>query len=289
MKEAAKPFLLDNGACIYCGRTFGEDVPRTKEHVIGRKFVPKGSFKANDWNLIVWACRPCNNRKSKLEGEISAITLQLGIGTTHIDSALRSLAERKASKTRSEATGRTVRESGETFNLTHSFASNSSMTFGFVAPPRLVPDRVKSLAAAQVSAFFYLITFDKSQRTGSYLPGGITWLAFAQRVDWGNAQFLAFASLTKDWKGRVRGDTAENYFRIAIKRASSEIELWSFALEWNQNYRVIGFFGDATSTVERVAAFPSSDWMRLDETTRIRQEIPLKSSGDFLFQCRFDD
>lgn len=161
------------------------------------------------------------------------------------------------------------------------------MTFSFVGLPRLVPDRVMALAAAQIRAFFYFITYDESQGRGSFLPGGISSFIFAQKDDWGNAQFLAFASLTRDWIGRVSGNTAEHYFRIVIKRDPSGIELWSFGLEWNQNYRIIGFFGDTKSAAERVGAFPSFEWVRLDETTRKREETPLKSSEDVLFECRF--
>jgi len=288
MKATTRPLHLNNRTCIYCGREFGNDAPRTKEHVIGRNFVPEGSFKANDWNLIVWACGRCNHAKSKLEGEISAITLQPSIGTPHLDKTLSLLAERKASNTRSEATGKTVQESRETFSLTHALAPNVSMTIGFVAPPRLVPDRVMALAGAQIQAFFYFLAYDQSQGRGPSLPGGISWFSFAQKADWGNTQFLAFASLTKDWNGCFSRNAAGNYFRIVIKRDPSGIELWSFALEWNQSYRIIGLFGDRKSAAERVAGFPSFEWMRLDETTRMREETPLESSEDFLFACLFE-
>ncbi len=288
MKETTKPLRLHNRSCIYCGRDFGDGVPRTKEHVIGRNFVPEGSFKANDWNLIVGACGACNIRKSALEGEISAITLQPAIGTAHLDKTLSLLAARKASKACSHVTGKTIGESRETFGFKYSLAPNASMTLGFVGPPRLVPDRVMALASAQIQAFFYFLTYDKSQGRGSFLPGGISWSAFAQRDDWGNAKLLAFASLTKNWIGRVSGNAAEHYFRIVIKRDPSGIELWSFALEWNQNLRIIGFFGDKRSAAERVAGLPSFEWRRLDGTTRVREETPLGSSEDVLFTCLFE-
>jgi len=289
MKEITKPPLLHNRTCIYCGRDFGNDAPRTKEHVVGLNFVPEGSFKANDWNLIVWACARCNNKKSELEGEISAITLQPSIGTAHLDETLGLLAERKANKAYSRVTGKTVGESCETLSLTNTLATNASMTFGFVGPPRLVRDHVMALAGAQIQAFFYYITYDASQGRGSSLPGGISWSTFAQKDDWGNAQLLAFASLTEYWNGRVSGNAAEHYFRIVIKRDPSGIELWSFALEWNRSYRIIGFFGDTRSAAERVAGLPSFEWRQLDETTRLREETPLKLSDDLLFACRFED
>jgi hypothetical protein len=289
LKETTKPIRLKNRTCIYCGRSFGNDARRTREHVIGLNFVPEKSFKANDWNLIVWACGSCNHKKAKLEGEISAITLQPSIGTAHLDRTLGSLAERKASKAHSVATGKTVRGSYEKVSLTHLLASNIPMRFDFVTLPRLLPDRVVALAGAQIHAFFYFLTYNESQGRGSFLPGGIVWSAFAQKADWGNAQFLAFALLVQGWNGRVRGNAAEDYFRIVIKRDPLGIDLWSFALEWNQNYRIIGFFGDASSAAVYVAGFLSFEWMGLGETARMREETPLNSSRDVLFACQFDE
>ena len=39
-----KPVRLRNRGCIYCGRGFSDQLVRTKEHVIGRKFVPGVDF-----------------------------------------------------------------------------------------------------------------------------------------------------------------------------------------------------------------------------------------------------
>jgi hypothetical protein len=289
MKDISKPLRLWNRTCVYCGVDFGPAAPRTRGHVIGLNFVPEGSFESNDWNLIVWACGRCNHEKSKLEGEISAITLQPSIGEAHPDKALSSLVERKASKTVSATTGKTVRKSTEKVGCTYRYSPTVSMTFGFIAPPQLLQARVTALASTQVGAFFYLITYNEARRRGSFLPGGVTWLTFAQKSDWGNVQLLAFASLTKTWKGRVRGNAAKDYFRIVIKREHSGIDLWSFALEWNKNYRVVGFFGDRSLALERVGSFPPFEWARLDQATRWRQESPLSQSEDVLFECRFED
>src|SRR4051812_6479594 len=68
---------LKNVTCAYCGVRFSPATPSTKEHVITRNFVPEGTLKANDWNLILLACRTCNQEKADLEDEISAITLQV--------------------------------------------------------------------------------------------------------------------------------------------------------------------------------------------------------------------
>jgi hypothetical protein len=71
---AHSPILLDNMTCPYCGILLdAEDV--TKEHVVGRRFVSKGTLDQR-WNLILKACRPCDTRKSDLENDISAVSMQ---------------------------------------------------------------------------------------------------------------------------------------------------------------------------------------------------------------------
>ncbi len=71
---ATKPLRLRNVICPYCGVALTKQ-NSTREHVIGRKFVPKGTLE-NQWNLILNACHACNNRKADLEDDIAAITMQ---------------------------------------------------------------------------------------------------------------------------------------------------------------------------------------------------------------------
>ena len=66
-----RPIILHNVSCAYCGRHFKSKLPPTKEHVIGRRFVPRGSFDGQ-WNLILKACQQCNGEKADLEDDISA-------------------------------------------------------------------------------------------------------------------------------------------------------------------------------------------------------------------------
>lgn len=54
---------LDNVNCAYCGRLFDDALPPSLEHVIGRKFVPRGALNAN-FNLHVNVCGGCNNAQS---------------------------------------------------------------------------------------------------------------------------------------------------------------------------------------------------------------------------------
>lgn len=61
--------------CPYRGAVLS-DATRTKEHVIGRKFIPRGKLNGR-WNLILNVRSACdNNTKSGLEDDISAISRQ---------------------------------------------------------------------------------------------------------------------------------------------------------------------------------------------------------------------
>ena len=66
-----QPTRLDNVTCPYCRDRLSQ-VNRNEDHVIGRRFVPKGKLNGQ-WNLIVCACEECNTHKSNLEDDISAI------------------------------------------------------------------------------------------------------------------------------------------------------------------------------------------------------------------------
>ena len=102
---------LKNVTCPYCAAALDPDT-RTKEHVIGRRFVPKGSTE-NRWNLILRACSVCNNKKSDLEDDIAAITMYFhttGLASTE-DPTARAEAMRRGPKSGSRKTGKPVADS----------------------------------------------------------------------------------------------------------------------------------------------------------------------------------
>src|SRR5258708_1804203 len=76
-----RPIQIKNDICVYCAKQLTQDTI-TKEHVVGRRFIPKGKLNGQ-WNLIVNACRVCNGRKSDLENDISAITMQPDLTGQH--------------------------------------------------------------------------------------------------------------------------------------------------------------------------------------------------------------
>jgi len=276
---------LRNLTCVYCGCEFNNERPATKEHVIGRNFVPWGSIAANDWNLILQCCCRCNNLKSALENEISAVTMQPGLTEPHNDSILAEIARRKAQKVRSSVSGELIKDSISRETIEGSLAPGVSISLDFLAPPQLRHDSVLRLARAQIQAFFYLITYNETTRTGGGLPGDITWLRFARRTDWGSNLFGSFTQATRSWRPRVRGDGAQGNYRIAINRKDVKTDLWSFALEWNKSLRVIGFFGEATASTRVLESLTFDQMFESRPGEKYRPEIPLLTSENDLFEC----
>ena len=69
-----RPTRLKNKRCAYCHAEFLREGEPQKEHVIGLLFVPRGSHN-QQWNLHLNACNLCNQAKSVLENDISAISM----------------------------------------------------------------------------------------------------------------------------------------------------------------------------------------------------------------------
>ena len=238
-----RAILLRNKTCVYCACSI-DKVSGTKEHVIGRRFVPKGSLD-RDWNLILRACRSCNGIKSDLEDDLSAITMQPDATGAHAvaDIVLQQEAERKARNSTSRRTGRRVAESQEQFTVKFPFGPGVEFTFTGHTPPQVDHGRAYRLALFQLRAFFYFVTYNQDTRKGGFWPGSFSPFALAQKADWGNAHFSAFTRAVKDWEPRFIGTGARGFFVVAIRR-HPDAATWSWALEWNQNYRLIGFFGE---------------------------------------------
>jgi hypothetical protein len=112
-----KAILLRNRNCVYCGVDLNKDTGSTREHVIGRRFVRKGSL-SSQWNLIVRACELCNRTKSDLEDEISAISMQPDLfgQFPSEDERLKFASSRKADRSFSRRTKKRIGDSKETLN-----------------------------------------------------------------------------------------------------------------------------------------------------------------------------
>jgi len=161
---------LHNTRCAYCGTGLDES-NRTRDHVIAQRLVPKGKLH-QQWNLIVKACRECNNRKSDLEDDISAITMQPdGYGRFAVDDqALRDEAGRKATAG-SRRTRKPVGQSRESISIETPFMGGATMKASFTSAAQIDQDRAYELAVMQVAAVFHYVTFNPETRTGGYMLG----------------------------------------------------------------------------------------------------------------------
>lgn len=94
--------------CPYCSVELTEE-NNSEEHVVGRKFVPKGTLN-NNWNLIVRSCNECNEEKSNFEDDISAITLagRVWFEDNEYDETLLNNIKRKAKGSYSRRTRKAI-------------------------------------------------------------------------------------------------------------------------------------------------------------------------------------
>ncbi len=278
---------LKNERCVYCGVLFDSVVP-TKEHVIGRRFVPKGKLNAQ-WNLIVRACEVCNSKKSELENDISGITLfpdPWGRHTDPHDVEVLEASKRKAANCFSTATGRPIKDSIPRFTVKVPIAQGATLTFNMTASPELLESRVYELARLHCVALFFLITYDDEKKSGGYWIGEFMPLMSSARGDWGNPRMRAFSDVVASWETRFHGITANGYFKAMIRKHPSA-NCWSWALEWNKNYRVVGFFGEIEAAKAVAAGLPKLEMSTLaegpDKYIHLRTETPLNEEEDNLF------
>jgi len=280
------PIALLNLTCVYCGveLTSGN---ATKEHVVGRRFVPKGKLDGW-WNLIVRACQTCNGIKADLENDISAITLASNASGRFAtsDASHRAEAVRKGRRSLSRRTGKPVRDSSEQLKVEAALGPGIQISAEFIGPPQLEVDRIFHLARLHVRAFFYWLTYDKASRKGKWWHEGCYFVEHAIRADWGNPLIRGFADTVSSWEPRIIATTADGFFRVAIRR-HPVAGCFSWALEWNQNYRIVGFFGDHRVAQDIVNALPALEAQTIAQSSgdlvRIRHNVALKEEVDKLF------
>jgi hypothetical protein len=280
-----KAIILKNKTCVYCGRSVSEQF--TKEHVIGRRFVPKGKLE-NEWNLIVRACVECNNKKSDLENDISAITMHPDLLGSHVieDEILNETSKNKSNKAISRATGRIINESHVQFSITHSPIPNFNFKFNIKGQPQISDERIFQLARFQVQAFFYYLTYSEEKYLGRFWEDEFLPINSAHQNDWGNSLQVSFMKKISAWDLAIIGITADEFFKIIIRKLDYE-KCWAWAVEWNKNYRVIGFIG-CLNQVKSI--FNQLDQLVADEihpsesgVVAIRTEKKLPPDLDVLF------
>ena len=283
-----KPVRLRNATCIYCGGSFGDELKRTKEHVIARNFVPGVAFDAQ-WNLIAWACVRCNHEKSELEDDAAAITMQPDVWSRYgiDDPRLRDHAARKATGSISRRTGKPVAASGEALTLKGELMPGVSVSAKLVCSPQLDPYRAFALARFHLQGFFYLITYDRKTKQGHTWRGEYGPVAVVPRSDWGNDQMRSFQELLGGWQHRVRGICADEFFKVVIRRSPLEVPLWGWGLEWNASYRLIGFLGNSDAMRDTFESLLQLDRRVVEQTpgytTSVREERAMRPDEDRLF------
>jgi len=278
--------ILRNTRCLYCGTPMERD-EQTRDHVIGRRFVPKGKLAAN-WNLIVNACRKCNNAKSSLEDDIAAITLQPDLWGRygHEDAAAIEEARHRAEKSISRRTRKPVGQSEETVTLKSELGPGVSFSFNFTSPPQIEEDRAFELARLHLMALFYMQSYNPETRQGGYWLHGFHPVLAVRREDWGNPIMRDFTAATADWEWRLHAVTADGFFK-ALTRLHPNGTTWAWAIEWNHSMRLIGFFGELgpAQTLADTFARPQIHTVHEapGEMLRYARETPLLEADDTLF------
>ena len=281
-----QPTRLRNRRCAYCNAEFTRSDEPQKEHVIGRLFVPRGSLE-QQWNLHINSCHACNQRKSTLENDISAISIfATEVDSISYDESLVAEKHRK-SKAFSNRTRKLVAESGEIFEV-HGNVGSAQISFTMRGPPQLDDERAFKLALFQLQAFHFFLTYDQSQEQGFHWRGVYSPLDFVNDSDWGNPLIVAFSDLTLAWDLRLDVNTSKGHYRALVKKNPSAA-VWSWAMEWNKYFRIFGFYGDEVA-IEAIFADLSGPvkimeeaWIEMSPTRRYRMEVPVDAEADKFF------
>lgn len=279
---------LKNLTCPYCGVEITKQND-SKEHVIGRNFVPVGSFD-KQWNLIVQSCKNCNNKKSDLEDDISALTLDLCIkNNKDISKSAMQKTKRKIEKCVSRQTNKTIENSRVTGVFALSHIENLAVSVNYQAPAQLDDNRCFELARYHLMAFYYFVSFNDQTMKGGFWPEGFHPAFQAPHSDWGNIEQIQFMNAVSDWQPRFLGITANDFFKIIIRKHPL-VSCWSWAVEWNKSYRLLGFFGCRQTADEIMQKIPEPQWQVLNikqgMSQYYREEVTLNDSDDFLFSVK---
>ena len=272
--------------CTYCAAPLAQLKGGEQEHVIGRRFVPKGSL-SGQWNLIVQSCPQCNDYKADLEDDISAITLQPDAWGRfpNEDAQVRAEAIRKA-RTRNRRTQRRVSEPTPPLVIKSNFGP-AEFTFTLRSPAQADESRLLELARLQLVAFFSMLTYNEEARRGGFWPGEYAPVIAVRRADWGNPRIQWINQISADWDYRLHAIGANEFYKIWIRRREDGPAVWAWAIEWNKNFRLAGFFGDTGALQQLFGDMPDLPMTSVadgpDCGLSFRTEIALEPCDDSLF------
>jgi hypothetical protein len=232
------------------------------------------------WNLIVQACSECNAAKAELEAELSALSIRPDFWGRFEPEAAAILEARRKGKVKSHRTGKFVCESREELNVSFPLAPGLTFEGNYLAGPQMDQERAYRLAMLQVSAFFFWVT-KGTRSVQCFRP-----IDVLARGDWGNLKILGFQDLIANWDQRLIIIGASHYFKAVIHRNSDEPPVWAWALEWNKNYRLFGFFGDerAAEAIFQTLPVPKTSVIETPQAVfRATLDVPLQPERDRLF------
>lgn len=202
------------------------------------------------------------------------------------DDILEQEARRKMGRCLSRRTGKLVRDSIERISINASLGEAISLKFNLSCPPQLDEERAWALARLHIVAFFYWATFDPGDRMGRFWGGIFSCVMFAPRSDWGNNVLRAFADAVMSWEPRVLGATADGFFKIALRKHPIA-DTWSWALEWNARYRLVGLAGNEDAAEDIISRLPRLLMKTIKNDAgnfmRFRLETPLDEKDDTIF------
>lgn len=282
-----RAIVLKNRRCAYCGVPLTDEI-RTKDHVIGRRFVPKGKLNGQ-WNLILNACRPCNNKKSDLEDDIAAITLSPDPSGRHAhdDAAAIEEVRRRSAKSISRKTRKPVQESQESLNIKAHLGPGIALDINYTAPPQIDETRAFELARLHLTAFFFFQTYNAETQEGRWWVQGFHPVLMVRWEDWGNPVMRGIMAQIEDWEHRLHALTADGFFKVMTRRHPSA-ECWVWAIEWNRSHRLVGFFGKREPAQKIVDACPPRQrftvFERPGQSLHYSPETSLPEADDTLFK-----
>lgn len=279
--RAVQPLRLKNKNCPYCGISLHKSMD-TKEHVVGKNFVPRGSL-VKSWNLIVRACNSCNSKKASLEDDISAITMMPdAVGRYPTEDMLFINESKRKSEAISRTTRKPVKDSYASPTITYK-DKNVTINIDSRCPPQLQPNRVWTLCSYQIRGFFACLMYDDNTGRVLFAPGTFGPVFCSLKSNWGSPVFDYFGKKTLEWKPVFIAYIAEGCYRVIIKRFGDS-PFWSWAVEWNHNYRCVGFIGSDSDLDSIEKEMQSLHWGNLvifsDGKNSAVKEVLLEEDGE---------
>ena len=202
------------------------------------------------------------------------------------DARLQTEAKRRGQRSGSRKTGKPVASSDESLEVTAPLFNAGELKVAFAAPAQLDDARAFELARLQMLGFFYFITYQDDLAVGHTWPGGFFPVHGTIKSDWGNPVHRAFMKETATWDYRFVLNSASGYYRAIIRRHPSLV-CWSWAVEWNDAYRLVGFLGEEPAAQSVANLLPRIPVRLLKQGQnrwlRFRTEEPLGESEDTLF------